>query len=114
MVTDWRIALAIAAGTVLLAFLLVLDTSLGPVTVAPGAVARIMARAALGRSPSPDISPAATAIVLQLRLPRVLLAGSVGAELAVVGALLQTTTRNDLADPFVLNVGEVSLFQSNE
>jgi iron complex transport system permease protein len=43
-------------------------------------------------------------IVLDLRLPRVLLAICVGAGLAVVGALLQTTTRNDLADPFLFGL----------
>ncbi len=102
--TSWRLALAFAAGIVLLALLLVLGASLGPVTVPPGEVARIIARAALGGSPASDLSPAVTAIVLQLRLPRVLLAGIVGAGLAVVGVLLQTTTRNDLADPFVFGL----------
>jgi iron complex transport system permease protein len=43
-------------------------------------------------------------IVLDLRLPRVLLAMMVGAGLAVVGVLLQTTTRNDLADPFLFGL----------
>ncbi|WP_275272861.1 iron chelate uptake ABC transporter family permease subunit, partial [Pantoea ananatis] len=40
-------------------------------------------------------------IVIDLRLPRTLLAALTGAGLAMVGALLQTTTRNDLADPFL-------------
>ena len=41
-------------------------------------------------------------IVIDLRLPRVLLAALTGAGLAIVGLLLQTTTRNELADPFCL------------
>ncbi|WP_245951418.1 FecCD family ABC transporter permease [Paracidovorax anthurii] len=52
-------------------------------------------------------SPAAAmaqAIVRDLRLPRVLLALAVGATLAMVGCLLQTTTRNDLADPFLFGL----------
>lgn len=43
-------------------------------------------------------------IVWDLRLPRVLLAGLVGAGLAVCGAVLQALTRNPLADPFLLGV----------
>jgi len=43
-------------------------------------------------------------IVLRVRLPRVLLAGVVGASLAVAGALFQALLRNPLADPFVLGV----------
>ncbi len=38
------------------------------------------------------------------RLPRVLLAALVGAGLAVVGAVLQSITRNPLADPHLLGV----------
>ncbi len=44
------------------------------------------------------------AIVRELRLPRALLAMVVGASLAMVGALLQTVTRNDLADPFLFGL----------
>jgi len=43
-------------------------------------------------------------IVQELRLPRALLAAMVGAGLAMVGALLQTATRNDLADPFLFGL----------
>ncbi|HVT04303.1 MAG TPA: iron ABC transporter permease [Thermoanaerobaculia bacterium] len=43
-------------------------------------------------------------IVLQIRLPRVLVAGCVGAILAMSGATFQTLLRNPLADPFVLGV----------
>ncbi|MBT0569190.1 iron ABC transporter permease [Curvibacter sp. CHRR-16] len=43
-------------------------------------------------------------IIVDLRLPRVLLAGCVGAGLALVGAMLQTATRNDLADPFLFGI----------
>lgn len=43
-------------------------------------------------------------IVVDLRLPRALLAICVGAGLGVVGLLLQTVTRNDLADPFLFGL----------
>ena len=43
-------------------------------------------------------------IIIDLRLPRVLLAALTGAGLAMVGAMLQTATRNDLADPFLFGL----------
>ncbi|QPC88724.1 iron chelate uptake ABC transporter family permease subunit [Mesorhizobium sp. NBSH29] len=43
-------------------------------------------------------------IIVDLRLPRVLMAICVGAGLGVVGTLLQTVTRNDLADPFLFGL----------
>jgi iron complex transport system permease protein len=46
--------------------------------------------------------PADAAIVLSLRLPRVLGAALVGGALAGAGALLQGMLRNPLADPYVL------------
>lgn len=48
--------------------------------------------------------PLARALFFRLRLPRVVLAGIVGATLATVGAALQALFRNPLADPFTLGV----------
>lgn len=52
-----------------------------------------------GRSDDP-----VSRIVLDLRLPRALLAVMAGAGLGLVGAVLQTLTRNDLADPFLFGL----------
>lgn len=43
-------------------------------------------------------------IVWELRLPRILVAAIVGAGLGVVGAVMQTLTRNPLADPYLLGI----------
>jgi iron complex transport system permease protein len=51
----------------------------------------------------PNIAPAHV-IVVDLRLPRVLIAAGVGAGLGVAGALLQALFRNPLVDPFVTGV----------
>ena len=50
---------------------------------------------------SPGIS---RTIIFQIRLPRIVLAGIVGAILALSGATFQTLLRNPLADPFILGV----------
>lgn len=51
-----------------------------------------------------DWSIAQEVIVLQIRLPRVLLALLVGGGLSVSGVLFQGTLRNPLADPFIIGV----------
>lgn len=43
-------------------------------------------------------------IIFDLRLPRALFAAVIGAGLGIVGVVLQTTTRNDLADPFLFGL----------
>jgi iron complex transport system permease protein len=45
-----------------------------------------------------------TGMVAELRAPRVLLGGLVGAALAVAGVAMQAVLRNDLADPYVLGI----------
>ena len=59
----------------------------------------IWAQVSGGRSP---LSEREAAIVWQLRVPRVLLAGLVGAALAIAGATFQGVFRNPLADPYLL------------
>jgi ABC-type Fe3+-siderophore transport system permease subunit len=51
-----------------------------------------------------DVPGLAAAVVLGLRLPRVLLAALAGGGLAVAGVAFQALTRNPLADPAVLGV----------
>ena len=58
---------------------------------------------AVGLSGEQESSPI-DRIIIDLRAPRVLLAILVGAGLGIVGCLLQTVTRNDLADPFLFGL----------
>ncbi len=51
-----------------------------------------------------SVSNADSAIIYQLRLPRVLAAFAVGGLLAMSGSLLQVLTRNPLAEPSVIGV----------
>jgi iron complex transport system permease protein len=50
------------------------------------------------------IDPMFTNIVLDIRLPRVILSALVGASLAIAGAAFQGLLRNPLADPYTLGV----------
>ncbi|WP_432128721.1 FecCD family ABC transporter permease [Streptomyces sp. bgisy082] len=88
---------AVVAGLLLaLAAACLASLALGSVRVPPGQVLDALT----GRAgPSPYRT-----IVLDVRLPRLLLGVVVGAGLAVVGAVLQALVRNRLADPFLLGI----------
>lgn len=93
----------VGAGLAALLLLSLLGTVYGSTPLAMGQVMRALGGqvvAGLDR----DVPLAVSRIVLDLRLPRVLLAACVGCGLASVGVLLQTTTRNDLADPFLFGL----------
>ncbi|HBR56345.1 MAG TPA: hypothetical protein DEA22_02555, partial [Blastocatellia bacterium] len=51
-----------------------------------------------------DLDDQKRAILFYIRLPRVLLAATVGASLAAAGASLQAMLRNPLAEPYLLGV----------
>jgi len=51
-----------------------------------------------------ELSEQQTAILFDIRLPRILLGACVGASLAVAGAGLQSLLRNPLAEPYLLGV----------
>ncbi|PYS46435.1 MAG: hypothetical protein DMF68_19225 [Acidobacteria bacterium] len=57
-----------------------------------------------GGSSSCGLTPEQNAILLSIRLPRILLAASVGASLATAGAGYQALLRNPLAEPYLLGI----------
>lgn len=58
----------------------------------------------------PDLGIPQHAVIRQLRLPRALMGVIVGACLGVAGAVMQGTTRNDLASPSILGVNAGAAF----
>lgn len=95
-------AFALALAGLLAAALLAV--SLGPVDIPPQTVARIVAGHVPGVGIQADWPARWDAIVWELRLPRVVLAGLVGASLAYAGATYQGVFRNPLADPYLIGV----------
>jgi len=55
---------------------------------------------------APDWPATTETIVLAIRLPRVILAGLVGAALSIAGATYQGLFRNPLADPYLIGVAQ--------
>jgi iron complex transport system permease protein len=95
--------LGLAAGLVVV---IILATSVGSVRVPFLTTFSILA----DRLPFVHIAPtwqsAIATVVLEIRLPRVLLAGLVGAALATAGATYQGLFRNPLADPYLIGVAQ--------
>jgi iron complex transport system permease protein len=57
-----------------------------------------------GLEVSPHISSSTQMIILQLRMPRIVMALLAGANLAITGAIYQAIFRNDMADPYMLGI----------
>jgi iron complex transport system permease protein len=95
---------AIAIGLALLLLTLLVGTSIGPVSISPLETARILLDHLHFPGVQVERGSAEDLIVWQVRLPRVLIAGVVGAGLAISGASYQAVFRNPLADPFLLGV----------
>ena len=55
---------------------------------------------------TPDWTSSLETIILDIRLPRVILVGLVGAALAIAGATYQGLFRNPLADPYLIGVAQ--------
>ena len=91
-----------AIGLVTLFVVLVAGVAAGSVSVPPGDTLAILAHRILGLDLGVTWPRAEETIVIDLRLPRVLTAMTVGAGLAVAGATFQGVLRNPLADPYVL------------
>lgn len=91
--------LVVAGLAAALVLAMLAGVALGAVPIPPGQVARAIARAATGEG-----GALADAVIIDLRLPRVVLAALVGAALALAGVLYQALFRNPLADPYILGV----------
>lgn len=83
---------------------ILLGISIGTVSVPILSIMKIMGSHFLGFHFLEQMDPMNQSIVLQIRLPRVILSGLVGASLAIAGAAFQGLLRNPLADPYTLGV----------
>lgn len=85
---------------------IILATGMGAVWITPSSSAKILLSKIpiIGDFIKQDWLPVEYNIIINLRLPRVLIGMIVGASLSVCGVAMQALVRNRLADPFVLGV----------
>ncbi|MGY1639291.1 FecCD family ABC transporter permease [Geodermatophilus sp. SYSU D00742] len=103
--TRRRAALVLWGAGVALVLAMLAGVWVGALPLPPGAVVATLADRALaplGVDVGGGLEGTGAAVLLQLRLPRVVLAALVGAGLAVAGAAYQGVFRNPLADPYLL------------
>ena len=97
---------AIIGLSVLLVFVAALAASVGSIKIPFLTTWQVM----ISKLPFPHTAPAFPSnieiIVLEIRLPRVILTGLVGAALATAGATYQGLFRNPLADPYLIGVAQ--------
>src|SRR3989442_4856769 len=86
-------------GCAILLAAVMLSVAVGPANVSLDATVRILASHLPGVGISESVSPAWRNIIWEVRLPRVLLAGTAGATPALAGATYQSVFRQPLADP---------------
>lgn len=98
----WRIALFAGIGVATVALLL-LSLVVGPGNVTLSTAVAVLGHRVTGDTPA-GMSDAVVALVWDLRLPRSLLAMTVGAALATGGTVTQGLFRNPMAEPGVLGV----------
>jgi len=94
-----RPALALTALAIALPVAMVAGVAFGAVPVAASDVIAAFGRALRGAG-----TGLADTLIVDVRLPRVVLAALVGAALAGAGALYQALFRNPLADPYILGI----------
>lgn len=112
-VASLRIALGLGrAGVAIAALVLVagLAVSVGAVPVPLATVWGVVLDRFVPGLVTPDWTAGHASIVWEIRFPRVVLAGLVGAGLGLVGAALQAVTRNPLADPHLLGISSGGAF----
>lgn len=97
-------ALVLGGATVLVVAALLAGTLVGPAGLTPRGVLLEL----LGRLPLVDVDSGFSlrqqVILWEIRIPRVVLGGIVGAMLGIAGATYQGVFRNPLADPYLLGV----------
>jgi iron complex transport system permease protein len=94
---------AATAATAVLVVALIAGIAIGPVAMPLSAIAGSLA-GHLPWHPALAVPPVDSAIIWQIRLPRVVLGALVGSMLAGGGAAYQGVFRNPLADPYLLGV----------
>jgi len=87
-----------------LIFSLILAISIGPIQISLSDVFFTIVKKLLGSQAGGNPESIKETVIIELRLPRALLAALAGLALSVAGTVFQCIFRNPLADPYVLGV----------
>lgn len=96
MAIQWGLAIFLVAT-------LIVALGLGSIPVSPGDIGHIV-WAKLSGQVDGTTNPTLVDIIWNIRLPRVLMAATVGAGLSLAGVVMQASVQNPLAEPFILGI----------
>lgn len=83
---------------------ILLGIGVGSVFIPPADILTILGNHLLGKGNTGGIDPIYATLIIDMRLPRVLLAFLVGAALSVSGTVMQSVLKNPLASPFGMGI----------
>ncbi len=106
----WTLWVVMGVGLLGLVASMSVAVSVGAIGIPMQTVWGVLANKLVPGVVTPDWSAGREAIVWDIRFPRAILACCVGAGLAIVGASLQSVTRNPLADPHLLGISAGGAF----
>ena len=89
----------VAAGASML-----LGIGVGSVFIPPADILAILVNSLLGKGNAGAVDPIYATLIMDMRLPRVLLAFLVGAALSASGTVMQSVLKNPLASPFGMGI----------
>ena len=98
-----RFSLLATLSIIFLLFSFIFATGIGSVSLSAGDVFESLL-ICTSESNSCSVDPVYQRIVWEIRLPRILMALLTGAGLSITGAILQSVTRNPLADPYLFGI----------
>jgi iron complex transport system permease protein len=101
MMTSWRVVSITVALSLVLLIVMLFSLLKGSVAISLGEFIDIVQGESDG---------VARSIIVDIRVPRVLMAGVVGAGLATAGVAFQALLKNPLAEPYILGVSSGSAF----
>ncbi|GBC60398.1 iron ABC transporter permease [Desulfonema ishimotonii] len=105
----WKTQMAILAAGLFLA--IIVSTGMGYIPISPTDVLRIISAKLTGmQSLVADVDELHRVVVMNVRLPRILTAATVGGGLALAGCVFQGILLNPLADPYTLGVSAGAAF----
>ena len=89
----------------ILVLTIILGVAFGSTNIKPSIVYEFLVEKVTGINLSGrEIEASVSAIIWEIRLPRVILAAITGGTLALCGVLMQCVTRNSIADPYILGI----------
>lgn len=107
---DFKFILLLTVLCIFLLFSMLTGVSLGAVRISLKDTFNIISSSISGSESISAFSKSTVAIVLNMRVPRVIMGLFIGAGLALCGTIMQTTVNNPISEPYILGISAGATF----